>query len=106
MEKNKVVKGPVSKRSVVKPVSRSLKQMHSHKKIPEVGKSHYSDPTWIYLNSLGRVPLMNRGQEVQYSILMRFAQYKLLDMAFREDIVLDALFTMGNELENNKIECI
>jgi len=106
VEKNKVVKGPVSKRSVVKPVSRSLKQMHSHKKIPEVGKSHYSDPTWIYLNSLGRVPLMNRGQEVQYSILMRFAQYKLLDMAFREDIVLDALFTMGNELENNKIECI
>lgn len=73
---------------------------------PELEKNHYSDPTWIYLNSLGRVPLMSRGQEVQYSILMRFAQYKLLDMAFRRPQILQTIFSMAKELEDGKIECV
>jgi len=70
------------------------------------GKGHYSDPTWIYLNSLGRVPLMSRGQEVQYAILMRFAQFKLLDMAFREPIILQTLYTIAKELAEGSISCI
>ncbi len=68
-------------------------------------KDRRGDPTWIYLNSLGRVPLMSRGQEVQYAILMRFAQLKLLDMAFREDAILNTLFTIAHELAEKKIEC-
>lgn len=72
---------------------------------PELEKNRYSDPTWIYLNSLGRVPLMTRGQEVQYSILMRFAQYKLLDMAFRKTPIHQAIFCMSKELKEGKIEC-
>jgi len=67
-------------------------------------KGHYSDPTWIYLNSLGKVPLMSRGQEVQYAILMRFAQFKLLDMAFREQEILDTIYTVASELEDGAIE--
>lgn len=69
-------------------------------------KGHYSDPTWIYLNSLGKVPLMSRGQEVQYAILMRFAQFKLLDMAFREQQILDTVYTIASELEDGAIEPI
>jgi len=65
---------------------------------------HYGDPTWMYLNSLGRVPLMERGQEVQQAILIRFAQYKLLEMAFREQFVLDALYRIGAQLEEGLIE--
>jgi len=65
---------------------------------------HYGDPTWMYLNSLGRVPLMERGQEVQQAILIRFAQYKLLEMAFREQFVLDALCRIGEQLEEGLIE--
>ncbi|MBN1578014.1 MAG: sigma-70 family RNA polymerase sigma factor [Chitinispirillaceae bacterium] len=73
---------------------------------PANGKGHYSDPTWLYLNSLGRVPLMSRGQEVQYAILMRFAQLKLLDMAFREPVVLDTVYTIAHELAEGAIECV
>jgi RNA polymerase primary sigma factor len=76
-----------------------------HNRSPELEKNRYSDPTWIYLNSLGRVPLMTRGQEVQYSILMRFAQYKLLDMAFRKTQIHQAIFNMCKELQEGKIDC-
>jgi RNA polymerase primary sigma factor len=68
-------------------------------------KGNFSDPTWIYLNSLGRVPLMSRGQEVQYAILMRFAQYKLLDMAYRMPEIVDTLYIFEDELAHNKVEC-
>ncbi|MBN1601278.1 MAG: sigma-70 family RNA polymerase sigma factor [Chitinispirillaceae bacterium] len=77
-----------------------------NQKTASVAKNHYSDPTWIYLNSLGRVPLMTRGQEVQHAILMRFAQYKLLDMAFRDDEVLKTVCTLSDELYHGKIECV
>jgi RNA polymerase primary sigma factor len=77
-----------------------------NQKTASVSKTHYSDPTWIYLNSLGRVPLMSRGQEVQHAILMRFAQYKLLDMAFRDDEVLKTVCTIGDEFSKGKIECV
>ena len=65
---------------------------------------HYSDPTWLYLNSLGRVPLMNRGQEVQQAILIHFARYKLLDMAFREPLILNMVYRIGDQLNEKHIE--
>jgi RNA polymerase primary sigma factor len=80
-------------------------QQRSHRGAP-AARGHYSDPTWIYLNSLGRVPLMSRGQEVQYAILMRFAQFKLLDMAFREPLVLDTVYTIAHELAHDAIDCV
>ncbi|MBN1760957.1 MAG: sigma-70 family RNA polymerase sigma factor [Chitinispirillaceae bacterium] len=87
------------------PVNADKNQQRSHRTSSN-GKGHFSDPTWIYLNSLGRVPLMSRGQEVQYAILMRFAQFKLLDMAFREHAILDTITTIANELAAGSIECV
>ncbi|MDR0306848.1 MAG: sigma-70 family RNA polymerase sigma factor [Chitinispirillales bacterium] len=66
--------------------------------------THYSDPTWSYLNSLGKVPLMSRGQEIQQAIIMRFAQYKLLDMAFREPFILDSLYRICGQLKEGALE--
>jgi len=66
--------------------------------------THYSDPTWSYLNSLGKVPLMNRAQEVQQAILMRFAQHKLLDMAFRAPFILDSLYRIGDQLKEDVLD--
>ncbi|MBN1309499.1 MAG: sigma-70 family RNA polymerase sigma factor [Chitinispirillaceae bacterium] len=86
-------------------VSPDTSQQRFHRGLAK-GKGHYSDPTWLYLNSLGRVPLMTRGQEVQYAILMRFAQLKLLEMAFREPAVLDTLCTIAHELAEGAIECV
>ncbi|KMQ51800.1 RNA polymerase sigma factor RpoD [Chitinispirillum alkaliphilum] len=68
-------------------------------------KSHYTDPTWIYLNNLGRVPLMGRGQEVQHAILMRFAQIRLLDEAFKDQSIIESVFRMADQLREGVIEC-
>jgi len=79
--------------------SKPVKTLHSER------KGNFSDPTWIYLNSLGRVPLMSRGQEVQYAILMRFAQFKLLEMAYRVPEIVGMLQLFKEWLESGKVEC-
>src|SRR5690554_387214 len=76
---NRKLATSIAKRAVIEEKGRKRNQKNNF----DTAKGHYSDPTWIYLNTLGRVPLMTRGQEVQYAILMRFAQYKIMDLAFR-----------------------
>jgi RNA polymerase primary sigma factor len=66
----------------------------------------YADPTWVYLNSVGRVPLLSRDQEAKYAMQMEFAQEKLFDMAFRSSIALDSLYRIAVELKRNVLECI
>jgi DNA-directed RNA polymerase sigma subunit (sigma70/sigma32) len=87
-------------------VSKATYKSRTQKSAHEERKGNFSDPTWIYMNSLGRVPLMSRGQEVQHAILMRFAQYKLLDMAYRLPEVISALYVFADELSGNKVECV
>ena len=70
------------------------------------GTAHYTDPTWVYLNSVGRVPLLSRGQEAQYARQMEYAQGKLYDMAFRSKEALESLYRIGDEFKRNVIECI
>ena len=70
------------------------------------GIAHYTDPTWVYLNSVGRVPLLSRGQEAQYARQMEYAQGKLFDMAFRSNEALESLYRIGDEFKRNVIECI
>ena len=65
---------------------------------------HYSDPTWVYLNRLGRVPLMTRGQEVQHAILIRFAQYQMLRKAFCEKEVLETICRIARRLSEGKMK--
>lgn len=74
-------------------------------RVKQAQKGHYNDPTWIYLNNLGRVPLMGRGQEVQHAILMRFALFKLLDEAFKDQVVIESVFRMAELLRQGAIEC-
>jgi RNA polymerase primary sigma factor len=65
---------------------------------------HYSDPAWVYLNQLGRVPLMTRGQEVQQAILLRFAQYQMLNTVFHKKEVLETLYRIANKLSKGKMK--
>ncbi len=66
----------------------------------------YTDPTWVYLNSVGRVPLLSKGQEIEYAMQMEYAQGKLFDMAFRSENALECLYRLGDELKNGEMECI
>ncbi|MCX7725520.1 MAG: sigma-70 family RNA polymerase sigma factor [Chitinispirillaceae bacterium] len=68
-------------------------------------KGSFRDPTWVYLNNLGRVPLMSRGEEAQYAILMRFAHLKLLDMAFREPEIIKNLYYLSKQLAEDALDC-
>lgn len=70
------------------------------------GIAHYTDPTWVYLNSVGRVPLLSRGQEALYAKQMEYAQGKLFTMAFRSHEALESLYRIGDEFKRNVIECI
>jgi len=91
---------------VVQPDSSLERKNSKLHKGARAGRVHYSDPTWIYLNSLGRVPLMSRGQEVQHSILIRFALYKLMDIAFRELTIVNTVCNLAGKLECGAAECI
>ncbi len=66
----------------------------------------YTDPTWVYLNTVGRVPLLSRGQETEYAMQMEYAQGKLFDMAFRNSASLESLYRISEELKNEELECI
>jgi len=98
---NRKLATSIAKRAVIEEKGRKRNQKNNF----DTAKGHYSDPTWIYLNTLGRVPLMTRGQEVQYAILMRFAQYKIMDLAFRDQEILQTIFQIEHQLVSGKIEC-
>jgi RNA polymerase primary sigma factor len=80
---------------------RRIRRMIAARRIPR-----YTDPTWVYLNSVGRVPLLSRGQETEYAMQMEYAQGKLFDMAFRSSAALDSLYRIADELRSNELECI
>jgi RNA polymerase primary sigma factor len=82
-------------------LERRTRRFISVKRIPR-----YADPTWVYLNSVGRVPLLTRGQESEYAQRMESAQEKLFEMAFRSPIAYESLYRITEELKLNVLECI
>jgi RNA polymerase primary sigma factor len=69
-------------------------------------QARYTDPTWVYLNSVGRVPLLSKGQETEYAMQMEYAQGKLFEMSFKHSISLDSLYRIADELRNDELDCI
>jgi RNA polymerase primary sigma factor len=98
MARNIVIKGR-EHRDDTKTLRKSIKQHEAE------ASGHYSDPTWVYLRGLGSVHMMNRGEEVQHAILMRFAQYQMLHRAFLEPDVLEMLFLFAQKLSDGKVRC-
>jgi len=69
-------------------------------------QARYTDPTWVYLNSVGRVPLLSKGQETEYAMQMEYAQGKLFEMSFKHAISLESLYRIADELRNDELDCI
>jgi len=67
--------------------------------------AHYTDPTLAYLSTVGKVPLLSKGQEAEYAMRMEAAQGKLFEMAFRSKYAIDSLKRLGQKLENGEVEC-
>ena len=82
-------------------LDRRPRRIISVKRIPR-----YADPTWVYLNSVGRVPLLTRLQESEYAQRMESAQEKLFEMAFHSPVAYESLVRITDELRQNVLECI
>jgi RNA polymerase primary sigma factor len=80
---------------------RRLRRMIVQPRVPR-----YADPTWVYLNTVGRVPLLSRGEELEYAMQMEYAHGKLFDMAFRSPLALESLYRIGDELRANELQSI
>lgn len=80
---------------------RKIRKALSSRKAPR-----YTDPTWVYLNSVGRVPLLSKGQEIEYAMQIEYAQGKLFEMAFRSPCAQESLYRLGEELRSGEVQCI
>jgi len=83
------------------PSSRRARRYLSMRKTPR-----YTDPTWVYLNSVGKVPLLTREEEASYAKQMESAQTRLFEMAFITPVALDSLYRIADELRHEELECI
>ncbi|MCU0608353.1 MAG: sigma-70 family RNA polymerase sigma factor [Chitinispirillaceae bacterium] len=79
---------------------RRMRRMVAARKHPR-----YTDPTWVYLNTVGRVPLLTRNEETEYAMQMEYAQGKLFDLSFRSPIAIESLYRVADELRNNELQC-
>jgi len=78
-----------------------------HKRFASLKKApRYTDPTWVYLNSVGRVPLLTRAEEAEYAREMESAQAKLFDMAFQSKNAIESLYRIAERLKNEEIEVL
>ncbi|MBD3422335.1 MAG: sigma-70 family RNA polymerase sigma factor [Chitinivibrionales bacterium] len=80
---------------------RRAKRLISNRKPPR-----YSDPTWVYLNTVGRVPLLTKEEETNYAQQIEDAQRHLFNMAFRSPLSFESLYRIGEEFRSNELECI
>ena len=65
----------------------------------EKAPAFYADSTWMYLNNLRKIHLMNKEEATQYSILLKFAQYQILSRAFKKKAILEGLVILAQKLE-------
>jgi RNA polymerase primary sigma factor len=92
--------------SFVKEKDSPVYERRLRRMIVQPRQPRYGDPTWVYLNTVGRVPLLSRGEELEYSMQMEYAQGKLFDMAFRSPQALESLYHIGDELRSNELQSI
>lgn len=66
----------------------------------------YADPTWVYLNTVGRVPLLTRQQEIDYAQQIDAANHKLYELAFSTPVALETLYLIAEKLKREEIEAV
>ncbi|KMQ51041.1 RNA polymerase sigma factor RpoD [Chitinispirillum alkaliphilum] len=92
--------------SFVKEKPSPLYERKSRRTISSRKPAHYTDPTWLYLHSVGKVPLLSKDEEIEYAMQIEFAQGKLFDMAFRSTCALESLYHLADELKKEQVQCI
>jgi RNA polymerase primary sigma factor len=62
-----------------------------------------NNSTQIYLNGLKKYSLINKGEEAQQAILMRYAQLEMLDKAFRDPLTFNIFTNILEKINEGKI---
>lgn len=66
----------------------------------------FSDPTWLYLSSVGKVPLLSREDEVRLSIKIDEIQKQICHIIFKSHLILEQVIQLGSQMvdEGLKVE--
>ncbi len=60
--------------------------------------SRYNDPTWVYLNSVGKVPLLSREQEVSIAKRIEEVQKRIGAIIFRTQSMVAEVLNLGRQV--------
>lgn len=65
---------------------------------------NFADPTWLYLNSIGKVPLLTREEEVTLSQEIEAYQVKINEITFQSTSVIEALLSMEDQINQSDLK--
>ncbi len=68
--------------------------------------SRFNDPTWVYLNSVGKVPLLSRAEEVNIAKKIEEVQKRICAILYLSPSMIDEIIHLGNQVldEGLKVE--
>jgi len=68
--------------------------------------TRYNDPTWVYLNSVGKVPLLNREEEISIAKRIEEVQKRIGAIIFRSRSMVAEVLNLGRQVleEDLRIE--
>lgn len=64
----------------------------------------FDNPIGIYLNSLFETPLISKGEETQYAVLMRYATHEMLGMAFKDEETFSIFGMLHKRLSDGSLK--
>ena len=63
-----------------------------------------NDPTWLYLNSVGKVPLLTREQEVELAQKIDMIQKQICQIMFLSPAVIQTICELGKQMHSESLK--
>jgi RNA polymerase sigma factor (sigma-70 family) len=70
---------------------------------PSPSQGRFYDTTWVYLNQMGRVPLLSRQEEVEIAVRIDQVQKKIQAILFGDHRVLSEVVDLCEQVEREEI---
>ena len=80
----------------------STKSRSKTAKTKNLGK--FSDPTWIYLNSVGKVPLLTREEEVELSKRIDEIQSQICQIIFNYPAIIKSVLDLEYQIQDQELK--
>jgi len=73
------------------------------KRGPRIRQTRFDDPIWVYMKELGRVPLLDRDQEVKIARRIKEADHQMRKVLFTSLFSIQEILCTGRKLAEGKI---